>query len=133
MGSTPIAGSMEVSMNCKTHERCLKCRKLNIKRATLQYQKDLATALAGPADSCENIKISPFWLRGLLSQRARIGRMTRNYLNAKRKVRCVSEQLIAEDGLKFLEANFGMLSDETSHLVCLAVEEVRRLKGLIDV
>lgn len=73
---------------CEAYNRCMRCRKLNFKRETTKYQnmrKELFEN--GLRDSCGNLIVCDSFIKSLLNQRAKLGRLARGIENARRKIR----------------------------------------------
>lgn len=73
-------------MKCERGNRCIKCRKLNLKRAVRNYQKSRKDVFENSEkDTCGNLIVAPFFVEGLLNQRAKIGKLARNLQNKTNK------------------------------------------------
>lgn len=69
-------------MKCEYGNRCLRCRKLNLKREVKKYQEARKTLFEESVkDSCGNILVHPEFIQSVLNQRAKVGKLARSIQN----------------------------------------------------
>jgi hypothetical protein len=69
-------------MKCVCGNRCIRCRKINLKREVKKYQEARRTLFEeSTKDSCGNIIVHPDFVQRVLNQRAKVGKMARNLQN----------------------------------------------------
>ena len=69
-------------MKCVCGNRCIRCRKINLKREVKKYQEARRTLFEeSNKDSCGNIIVHPDFIQRVLNQRAKVGKMARSIQN----------------------------------------------------